>query len=77
MGYDTLDLWGGENASPACVDGSSQQRCAYWELAHEETARQDADLGFSKTDHATRRLLSNSPAVSRVAKSRYQGKMAS
>jgi hypothetical protein len=68
--------WGGENASPACVDGSSHQRCAHGELAHEETTRQDADLGFSKIDRATCLLLSNSPAVSKVAKSPYQGKMA-
>jgi hypothetical protein len=40
-------------------------------LAHEEPTRQDADLGFSKTDHATRLLLSNSPAVSNVAKSQF------
>ena len=58
----------GENASPAGIDGSSHHLCAHGQLAQEETTREDAELDFSKTDHTTCLLLSNSPAVSHLVK---------
>jgi hypothetical protein len=59
MGYDTLGISEGGNSSPARVDGITHQLCAHWELAHEEPTRQNEDLSFSNTDHATRQRLSN------------------
>jgi hypothetical protein len=69
MGDNTLGISEGRKRISACLDGSSHHLCAHWELAHEETTGEDADLGLSKTDHATRLLLSHSPAVSKVRKS--------
>ena len=60
----------GDHASPACLDGRSEQRCAHGAWAPEDTTREDADLGCSHPDHATRRLLSHSPAVSLLVNAR-------